>query len=196
MAWGLHHMGMGMPGEGRNFLAWHREYLLRMEERLRKVEPDVTIPYWNWVDDRRIPQALSDPVLLASLGVTRYPSTDPLPTKADVDRAEVQGAPFPQFQDALEEGPHNTVHRVVGGTSSDPTGRPVYGTMSTSASPKDPIFWLHHAMVDNIWAHWQTTNTGSGSLPPNVTEQLRPPPLITGAVQEQLAVFDLGYSYA
>lgn len=30
------------------FFPWHRELLYRFEEDLRSVEPDVTIPYWDW----------------------------------------------------------------------------------------------------------------------------------------------------
>ena len=32
----------------RQFLAWHRWYLLQMENILRKVDPIVTLPYWDW----------------------------------------------------------------------------------------------------------------------------------------------------
>lgn len=40
-------------------------------------------------------------------------------------------------------GTHNSGHRWIG------------GHMGRSASPNDPIFWLHHANVDRIWALWQ-----------------------------------------
>ncbi|MBN9694043.1 MAG: tyrosinase family protein [Verrucomicrobia bacterium] len=29
------------------------------------------------------------------------------------------------------------------------------GNMSSSSSPNDPLFWLHHANLDRIWAEWQ-----------------------------------------
>ena len=48
--WGVH----SMPGMlGRNFLAWHRHYLVQVERRLQDVAPDVSIPYWNWLADPR-----------------------------------------------------------------------------------------------------------------------------------------------
>ena len=31
-----------------NFLPWHRGFLLWMEERMRSIDPLVTLPYWNW----------------------------------------------------------------------------------------------------------------------------------------------------
>jgi len=66
MSWGVHTMGPMM--RGRNFLSWHRQFVLRLELRLQKVHPAVTIPYWDAVTDRSIPEPLDDPALLASWG--------------------------------------------------------------------------------------------------------------------------------
>lgn len=50
---GLPMMGKPDPAHGGPaFLAWHREYLKRFEEELQRVDPSVTIPYWNWVQDQ------------------------------------------------------------------------------------------------------------------------------------------------
>lgn len=38
---------------------------------------------------------------------------------------------------------HGRVHLWIG------------GNMSSSSSPNDPLFWLHHANLDRIWAEWQ-----------------------------------------
>ncbi len=35
-----------------SFLPWHRMYLLELERALRRVDPAVTIPYWDWTRDR------------------------------------------------------------------------------------------------------------------------------------------------
>ncbi|MFD3518238.1 tyrosinase family protein [Streptomyces sp. NPDC058657] len=48
---------------------------------------------------------------------------------------------------------HNRVHRWVG------------GVMVGAVSPNDPVFWLHHAFVDLLWARWQQTHPRSGYLP-------------------------------
>jgi tyrosinase len=49
---------------------------------------------------------------------------------------------------ALEQTPHNDVHTQVGGAT---------GFMSQfDTAPLDPIFWLHHANIDRLWAVWLT----------------------------------------
>ncbi len=37
------------------FLPWHRQFLWEFEQELQKIDPSVTIPYWDWTD----PQALT-----------------------------------------------------------------------------------------------------------------------------------------
>lgn len=48
----------------------------------------------------------------------------------------------------LEMQPHNLIHGYVG------------GVMSQFFSPRDPIFWLHHANIDRLWAAWIAANSG------------------------------------
>ncbi|MBT2399831.1 tyrosinase family protein [Streptomyces sp. ISL-100] len=48
---------------------------------------------------------------------------------------------------------HNRVHVWVG------------GQMATGVSPNDPVFWLHHAFIDRLWAQWQARHPGSTYLP-------------------------------
>ncbi|MEW1569673.1 tyrosinase family protein, partial [Streptomyces sp. NPDC093509] len=35
-----------------SFLPWHRRFLLELEGALRKVDPSVSVPYWDWTRDR------------------------------------------------------------------------------------------------------------------------------------------------
>ncbi|GAA1269357.1 tyrosinase family protein [Kitasatospora nipponensis] len=35
-----------------SFLPWHRSFLLRFEQALQRVNPAVTLPYWDWTTDR------------------------------------------------------------------------------------------------------------------------------------------------
>ncbi|MFF7179515.1 tyrosinase family protein [Streptomyces sp. NPDC008121] len=53
-------------GEGRlrvahmtpSFLPWHRKFLLEFERELRRVDPTVSVPYWDWTRDNTPAAAL------------------------------------------------------------------------------------------------------------------------------------------
>ncbi|MFI2291919.1 tyrosinase family protein [Streptomyces niveus] len=34
-----------------SFLPWHRKYLLEFERALQRIDPKVTVPYWDWTTD-------------------------------------------------------------------------------------------------------------------------------------------------
>ncbi|WHM38235.1 tyrosinase family protein [Streptomyces sp. BPTC-684] len=34
------------------FFPWHRQYLMEFEKELRRVDPTVTLPYWDWTKDQ------------------------------------------------------------------------------------------------------------------------------------------------
>ncbi|MEU8621915.1 tyrosinase family protein [Streptomyces sp. NPDC048623] len=98
----------------------------------------------------------------------------PLPTRAEVDAVlameTYDTAPWNSASDGFRnhlEGwrganLHNRVHVWVG------------GQMATGVSPNDPVFWLHHAFVDKLWADWQARHPASPYLPaagtPNVVD--------------------------
>jgi tyrosinase len=184
MMWGAHTMS---GHDGRNFLTWHREYVAKLEARLRLMNPLVTIPYWNWVEDRAIPGALSDPADLVEWGISRGAFNPALlpdaAWMASVMNSGISPPDFRAFSTALES-PHGRVHNVVG------------GTMATSRSPADPVFWLHHAFLDKLWADWQAANAGSTFNPANTTEVLQAPPIMTRSVGQVLRTTTLGYVYA
>jgi Common central domain of tyrosinase len=88
-----------------------------------------------------------------------------LPVAADVTACLAEtpydAAPWdmtsqPSFRNRLEgwidapagqsAGMHDLVHVWVG------------GTMSYMSSPNDPVFFLHHAEIDRLWAQWQRTH--------------------------------------
>ena len=56
------------------------------------------------------------------------------------------------FEEAMEalDGIHAGGHFSMGGLGYD-----------AYASPGDPVFFLHHAMVDRIWSLWQGINPGN-----------------------------------
>ncbi|GHH69285.1 tyrosinase [Streptomyces sulfonofaciens] len=111
-----------------------------------------------------------DPFLVRDLGYPAQPIA--LPTKAELAVATRQktfdAAPWNStsasgFRNKLEgwgSGSgnaqyqlHNRVHRWVG------------GQMLGGSSPNDPVFWLHHAMIDRVWSSWQKAHPGAAYLP-------------------------------
>ena len=57
------------------------------------------------------------------------------------------------------EGIHNTIHTTLGGPGSSSVSAGHMTYLSTAAF--DPGFWLHHMMVDRLFALWQGINPNS-----------------------------------
>ena len=190
---------------GPAFLPWHRDFLKKLEDALRRHEPGVTLPFWDWTrNDSRSLNAQpwegffggrdNRGGLFDHWGYNRREAPEPgitLPTVSDI----VTALDTDRFA-ALRgiEGPaHAAGHRWVG------------GTMAGGDSPLDPLFYLHHCNVDRIWAIWQTNNPNSVQYDliqnPNVDRvpEARVPidsPMIGGATpRSQLDFIALGYSY-
>ncbi|KAJ7664727.1 hypothetical protein B0H17DRAFT_1162776 [Mycena rosella] len=66
---------------------------------------------------------------------------------------------FKGFQTDLEalQGPHSSIHSIIGGDGggSCPIDAPSGCIPGPTFSANDPLFFLHHAMVDRIWLKWQ-----------------------------------------
>jgi len=66
------------------------------------------------------------------------------------------------FQTALEapEGPHIAIHGIVGGdlSGSCPQNAPSNCAPGPTWSSNEPLFFMHHAMIDKIWYDWQIRN--------------------------------------
>jgi tyrosinase len=103
-----------------------------------------------------------------------------MPTDDQVE-SQIRPSVFSVFQRSLELGAHAAVHIAIG------------GTMNSSSSPADPIFFLHHANLDRIWAEWQQQNPGSN--PTNRNEILQRRPIMGVRVSSILKISSLGYSY-
>ncbi|MER7466705.1 tyrosinase family protein [Streptomyces sp. NPDC097981] len=193
-----------------SFLPWHRRFLLDFEAELQKVDPKVSLPYWDWTADRtaassiwaadfmggtgrdRDGQVLDGPFAYGAgkwpitVGVDKRPylrrtlgaAVPELPTKAEVNAvlamSVYDAAPWNSASDGFRNhlegwrgaGVHNKVHVWIG------------GQMASAASPNDPVFWMHHAFIDMLWAEWQHRNPKSAYLPgagtPQVVDLHRP----------------------
>ncbi|MCX5208394.1 tyrosinase family protein [Kitasatospora sp. NBC_00240] len=51
-----------------SFLPWHRSFLLRFERDLQLINPNVTLPYWDWTVDRTVDASLWGSDLLGGDG--------------------------------------------------------------------------------------------------------------------------------
>ncbi|MBA3432292.1 MAG: tyrosinase family protein [Actinobacteria bacterium] len=168
----------GAPG----FFTWHRAEVKAFETALQSVRCDVMLPFWGWSTgpSTGIPSACRVPNYVDRAGATvpnplyagprnaggmttRSPSADT--TAFDDLATSIQSAmtepSFATFQ-SLVNGPHGSVHGRVGGDMC-----------CVPTASFDPIFFLHHANVDRIWARWQSLHPGT--LPANEAAWELPP---------------------
>lgn len=143
------------------FVGWHRAYLYFLERIMRGPigggANDLRLPYWDWENpaSRTLPAIFApanQPLFYDNRGDLSGPNW-PL-TEEDVD---VQGLlAIPDFQrfggsatqrrpvPAIFSGPHANVHN-----NFDP------GDMADlQMSPRDPVFYSHHANIDRLWSSW------------------------------------------
>jgi tyrosinase len=100
---------------------------------------------------------------------------------------------------------HNSVHVWVGGRLfPERGGVEIIGTMfNVTSSPNDPTFFLHHAMVDRIWAKWQRRHGVDTYLPRsgfpknNVDDVMHPFDVVGNRVtpEDVADIRELGYRY-
>ncbi len=92
----------------------------------------------------------------SALRRTGNADTSFLPEEAAVFEAMGENT-YSDFRPALESGSglisnhrsmHNGVHGWIG------------GDMTQMTSPNDPVFFMHHAQIDRIWAIWQRQQAG------------------------------------
>ena len=141
------------------FLAWHRGYILLFERKLREISGDqqLFLPYWDYFTDPAIPADFTDSVPANPLFHSRFNTN----VSASLSLAPFQGTvtnfqrgTANAFEPSIESLPHNQVHNLIG------------DVMATMQSPQDPIFWLHHANIDRLWAAWVRADAGR-QMPPN-----------------------------
>ena len=165
-----------------NFLPWHRAYLHYFEQILAQAAGDSTLalPYWDCADpsQRTFPQPFAPQFLDPAQTIPNplHHEERDLPFAfglfelsqgtVDVQAALSQTSFFggqdnqgfaggnadtePGTQGLIERSPHNMIHFAVGGAVGSTAG--AMGSVLTAAF--DPVFWIHHAMIDKLWADW------------------------------------------
>ncbi len=133
---------------------WHRAYLFYFEKICQKLTGDrkFGLPYWNWNQTPDIHPAFLDTTSVLYLGRFNNSMTGSTATITPTLDPIFADANYYTFRPQFEGTPHNTVHTYIG------------GTMGTAASALDPLFFMHHCMVDYSWYKW---NVELGNNNPN-----------------------------
>jgi tyrosinase len=161
------------------FLPWHRAYLLYFERICRKLTGDskFALPYWNWTTSPSIPApfwgAPSNALFDSSRGVGPSDTADPSWVGASTIQGILSTPSFTLFGSdkppgglpthtgggfgQLEATPHNNIHGWIG------------GDMGNFLSPLDPIFWMHHNMLDCLWVDWNINLNNANTNDPSWT---------------------------
>jgi tyrosinase len=105
---------------------------------------------------------------------------------------------YAAFHDRIQ-GPHGAVHSQIGGVDEN-TGQPLGEMADIEHSPRDVLFWLHHAFLDKLWNDWSTLNPAKfprdGSSPhTHITDPLLPLDVFSRTSRQVFLISDLGYSY-
>lgn len=190
------------------FLPWHRAYLLSFERIVRATvkslggPSDWSLPYWNYSSNqanaRMLPAAFTQLTMPggeknwlyveARYGnEVRQASASLVGRLEDNDFVGVDAGPLAAFggpktsfslsgdsEGLIEALPHDFVHVDVGGRG---------GLMSDPRTAAlDPIFWLHHANIDRLWAVWLARS--------NLNKNPTDPAWLDGPTDRVFAVFD------
>ncbi len=151
-----------------------------VEKRLQEINPNITIPYWDWSYDWTDP--LASPIFSPKYGLSVRPGRNgdcqyrrffPRPhclirdynprnftayyPSETVDEIVKSAVNYDQIRQRIELVPHGLVHVSLGGPGGD---------MTQMHSANDPIFWLHHSNVDRIWWEWQNSGNRRDSRSP------------------------------
>ncbi len=172
------------PRKSYFFLAWQRMHLHYFERILRRAsgDPALALPYWAYDDPRQLTlpesfrpgsdqletpvsqrrnalarafrsapfergaQALADMSadFAAALGLGQFVAADPLIPRGGFGGVRVADPKQSAAPGAIE-ALHNRFHLSIGRD----------GDLSSPATAaRDPVYWLHAANIDRIWAKW------------------------------------------
>ncbi|TCN58750.1 tyrosinase family protein [Flavobacterium circumlabens] len=175
----------GSDSASLNFLLWHRMYIWYLEKIVRELsgKEDFALPYWNYgskvVAENIMPAQLTDKSgsLYTAARYSILNNGKPI-LKDQVDQiqaslGELQTNPSfsgkAGFSKSLEIAPHGYMHDLIGGEYANPSEtyyNEIYqkeysGLMANVPSAGfDPVFWLHHSMIDRIWESWDVSAYG------------------------------------
>lgn len=196
------------------FLSWHRMYLYYFEQIVRAQviaqggPADWALPYWNYDGEgsnslplafrsaasplfvrRRNPAVNAGALFPKAITSADFAMSRRVHTGAsEFGGGIVQpGVLFWSETGRLEQTPHNDIHVAVGGQMGAP-----------DTAALDPIFWLHHANIDRLWAQWQLSHpdpTEAGWLEQTFEFADASGATVSTATSKIVRIADLDYAY-
>ncbi|WP_097045605.1 tyrosinase family protein [Flagellimonas pacifica] len=152
------HFNLPDEPEREIFLPWHRRIAFELEQAVQDINPEISLGLWNSTLFQSTTDALWDESFLGSFDANwtlgRNLGADPrLPTPLELSNLLAE-TDFFEFSNTLERlNVHRGGHVWTG------------GAMPTPLSPRDPVFFFHHAFVDWVWQQWEEIHNGSSFIP-------------------------------
>jgi hypothetical protein len=141
----LHLKHSGSTHGGAQFHFWHRVFLRTVEEQLQKINPQFSFPYFD--SSLYHDSWLNHPIVKRTMGYSERSVNPTYKAYGKVQFAELFAVSMAQdgfaAWGALSEAYHSRIHNGLG------------GDMSSHLSPRDPVFYTHHAFVDYEWSKAQ-----------------------------------------
>lgn len=150
-----------------HFLSWNRMHLHYFERILRKAsgDPTLNLPYWDSSGSASLPKEFrepADPRRNALYNSERCPDINlggPIPAGLGNPVHAINQPVFvSQTGSRLAFGGGKGeagALEVLNDRVQDYVGGPEGGYLSNpKTAAKDPIYWLHRANMDRLWAHW------------------------------------------
>jgi tyrosinase len=176
------------------FLPWHRAFVVTYERIIRNLTSNnaFAMPYWDWTSHPTMPDVFLHPttpdgkpnalyVNDQGFGMTwtrTWPPQQPMPV-SQVGPAVLQsilnstdyedfGTSRPNGQNSLDPSwvlDGSGAQGVLEGNAHNNTHNNIGGWMPSAASPRDPIFFMHHSNIDRIWALWNSLGNSNSPDP-------------------------------
>ncbi|MBE3009896.1 tyrosinase family protein [Microbispora sp. NEAU-D428] len=195
------------------FLPWQRRYLLDFERALQRLDPAVSVPYWDWPLDGRAPErstvlskayfggngsAKRDQAVLdgAFAGWTaKVPRVHPL-RRSYADGGKIPPWASPDLIANMLKNPDFQVFNMQVEIHIGAVQMGIGGDLAQPVAPNDPLYWVVACFGDLLWHMWRSRHPKAPvrSAYGNVTEESRLP-RYGDTVAGVLDIEKLGYRY-